>query len=121
MARIWTESYKGQTGPPFEYWGGDQHRQNARSLVVKNVLMVHVASFTFHFFSIEQIRDCLEYYEKKTHPSSRLSTGGADHWEMQRWFERLPMYLLEEPRRAKVVKALGRALALAQAGAFSGT
>jgi hypothetical protein len=81
--------------------------------------MVNVVSFTFQFFSIEQVRDCLAYYERKTHPSSRLSIGAADHWEAQRWFDRLPMYLLEEPKRARVVRALSRALALADSGAFS--
>jgi hypothetical protein len=37
-------------------------------------------------------------------------------WEVERWFERLPMYLLENPKRLKVVDALGKALALAEAG-----
>jgi hypothetical protein len=78
------------------------------------------ASFTFRFFSIDQLRDCLAYYERKTHPSSRLPIAGdIDHWEAQRWFERLPMYLLEEPKRVKVVKALGRALTFAESGSFS--
>ena len=31
-------------------------------------------------------------------------------------FERLPMYLLEEPKRVKVVKALERALRVAESG-----
>jgi len=43
-------------------------------------------------------------------PSSRLSVGSADSWEMQRWCERLPMYLSEEPKRQKIVKALTSAL-----------
>jgi hypothetical protein len=113
MARIWVERYCGQSGPPMEYWG-----TNARPT---NVLMVHVASFTFHFFSIAQIRDCLMYYSQKIHPSSRATIGAADHWEVQRWFERLPMYLLEEPKRVKVVKALGRAMKVAESdGVFAG-
>jgi hypothetical protein len=50
----------------------------------------------------------------------RLSVpGDMDHWEAERWFERLPMYLLEEPKRLKVIKALERALTLAESGAFS--
>lgn len=54
---------------------------------------------------------CLEYYSEKIHPSSRRSdTLGGDHWEFQRWFERLPMYLSEAPKRQKVVKALAKAL-----------
>lgn len=35
---------------------------------------------------------------------------------MERWFERLPMYLLEEPKRQKVIKALSKTLALVEAG-----
>jgi hypothetical protein len=80
----------------------------------KNVLMVHVASFTFHFLSVPQIQDCLAYYSRNIHPSSRISVGSADHWEVQRWFELLPMYLLEEPKRVKVVKALEQALKVAE-------
>jgi len=37
-------------------------------------------------------------------------------WDVERWFERLPMYLMEEPKRQKVLKALSRALALAETG-----
>lgn len=37
-------------------------------------------------------------------------------WDVERWFERLPMYLQEEPKREKVVKALSRALLLAESG-----
>jgi len=67
-------------------------------------------------FSIAQLRDCLAYYSHKIHPSSRTSVGAADHWEVQRSLERLPMYLLEEPKRVKVVKALERALRVAESG-----
>jgi hypothetical protein len=37
-------------------------------------------------------------------------------WEVERWFERLTMYLLEEPKREKVVKALREALDLVETG-----
>jgi hypothetical protein len=37
-----------------------------------------------------------------------------DHWEAQRWFEQLPMYLLEDAKRKKVVAALQKALKLAE-------
>ncbi len=70
------------------------------------VYFVRVCSFTFEFHSIEQIKLCLAYFDKKIHLSSRIDIGGADSWEVQRWYERLPMYLLEEPKRLRVVKAL---------------
>ena len=120
MARIWIEPYNAQSGPPIEYWGRTDSAAHYRAptLVPMNVLFVNVASFTFRFFCEQQVRDCLDYYEKRTHPSSRLAIGSADHWEAQRWFERLPMFLLEEPKRLKVVKALRQALATAEAGVF---
>jgi len=96
-----------------------------QSLLPRYVIAVRVASFTFRFVSIEQLRECLRYYEQKTHPSSRISSkvlaadlgedwSGLRGWEIERWFERLPMYLLEEPKRQKVIKALSRALVLAE-------
>jgi hypothetical protein len=96
------------------------------SLVPKHVIVVRVASFTFRFGSVAQLRKCIEYYQQKIHPSSRVVAIelerqlGADWreqrgWEVERWFERLPMYLLEEPKRKKVVKALENALELAEA------
>jgi len=99
------------------------------SLEPKHVIVVRVASFAFRFETVEQLRECLKYYEQKTRPTSRIpaSTLAADlgedwrkqrGWEVERWFERLPMYLLEEPKRQKVVKALSKALALAETGAL---
>ena len=69
----------------------------------------------------------MKYYEQKTRPSSRIAAKalsaelGEDWrqlrgWDVERWFERLPMYLLEEPKRQKVLKALSKALALLDTG-----
>ena len=117
MSRIWKEPFRSDkhSSIPIEYWGSLDAHIRAPGLIPKEVLMVCVASFTFQFFSNQQLRDCLAYYERKTHPSSRLSVGAADHWEGQRWFERLPMYLLEDSKRRKVVKALSQALKLVEA------
>jgi hypothetical protein len=104
--------------------------QNGKgSLLPRHVIVVQVASFTFRFGTIEQLQECIEYYQKKTHPSSRVPAKviaadiGEDWrelrgWEVERWFERLPMYLLEEPKRQKVLKALHKALELAQTEGF---
>ena len=73
------------------------------------------------------MRECFEYYQRKTRPSSRVAAKklaadiGEDWreqrgWEVERWFERLPMYLLEDPKRQKVLKALSKALILAEDG-----
>lgn len=97
------------------------------SLLPRHVIVVRVASFAFRFESIERLRECIKYYERKTRPSSRIAAKtlaaelGDDWrklrgWEVERWFERLPMYLLEEPKRQKVLKALSRTLELAENG-----
>jgi hypothetical protein len=112
MARIWKESLK---------------VYDKVNLLLREVVMVRVASFTFRFASAKQLRDCVRYYEEKTHASSRVSATaleaelGSDWreqrgWDIERWFERLPMYLLEEPKRLKVVKALRTALSLLESG-----
>jgi len=88
-------------------------------------ITVHVASFRFGFGSIQQLKECIEYFSRKTHPSSRIPAKvlaadlGEDWrelrgWDVERWFERLPLYLLEEPKRQKVLKALTRALEIAE-------
>jgi hypothetical protein len=70
---------------------------------------VLVCSFTFEFWSIEQIECALKFYRDKIHPSSRMPTWG-EHDVTQRWYERLPLYLQKNGKREKVVKALVRAL-----------
>ena len=122
MAAIWKELYtpKQRGCPP-----PDPHSTNLMpfppsptlpaSLASREVWYVRVCSFTFEFQTIEQLEACLAYYQQKIRPSSRiprerLPDYGGDSGECQRWFERLPMYLLEEPKRKKVVAALEKAL-----------
>src|SRR5580693_10146938 len=98
-----------------------------QSLAPRHVIVVRVASFAFRFETVERLRECIEYYEKKTRPSSRIPAKvlaaelGENWrvlrgWDVERWFERLPMYLLEEPKRQKVLKALTKALSLMESG-----
>ena len=117
MAQIWKEQLD---------WSRHQNKMDASvnyhqkiNFVPKWVFFVRVCSFTFEFHTINQIRECLAYYSQKIHPSSRVDFGAADHWEFQRWFERLPMYLMEEPKRQKVVKALTSAIKQFEAEGFN--
>lgn len=112
MARIWKEKLT---------------RVGAANLAPRDVILVRVASFTFRFTTVKQLRECIDYYGRKTRPSSRIPAKvisadiGPDwrelrSWEVERWFERLPMYLLEESKRQKVLKALHKTLALVETG-----
>jgi hypothetical protein len=118
MAKIWLEKIGGSPGSPsqpLELGGGQYWR--ARSLSREAVLFVRVCGFTFQFTGLDQLRQCHAYYDRKLHPTSRLAGpfigyGDKDHGESERWFERLPLFLREEPKRLKVVAALRRALDL---------
>jgi hypothetical protein len=128
MAKIWREPHK-DSGPG-EYSEPAvviEHRTKNATLIPEEDILVRVASFTFRFSSLRQLRDCLSYYQQKTHRSSiipekkiiaelGLEWREQRSWELPRWFEKLPMYLLEEPKRRKVVHALTEALRLVEDG-----
>src|SRR5688572_15628575 len=115
MARIWTEPFdptrhRSRMGWDFEQPSGIARHHRAPTLEPHRVLLVRVARFTFELHSVAQLQACQVYYSAKHLPSSRMpvETGdyGGDHSEVQRWFERLPLYLREEPKRIQVVAAL---------------
>lgn len=112
MAQIWSEPFdrtKHQNHMAGVASFTDDHHR-APTLLQRQVYFVRACSFTFQFHSIEQIRACLKSFDRKIQPSSRRDIGGADHWECERWFERLPLFLREEAKRQRVVKALSDAL-----------
>jgi hypothetical protein len=117
MSRIDIEPYDDQRHPnPMRWFDDTQRERHARApkLIPYSVCLVTVTGFTFIFHSVEQIRLCLDYYKRKIHPSSRLPVYtenlGGDHSETQRWFDRLPQYLLEKRTRQDVVDVLERAI-----------
>lgn len=71
---------------------------------------VQVAGFTFELASLEQIRECLSFFEQRVHPSSRapVFTPEKGHW--QAWHERLPARVLRGSKRERITAALRRAL-----------
>jgi hypothetical protein len=118
MARIWKEKYDGR-----RYGDVDpgQLPPYARTLVNRELICVHVCSFTFKFLSKEEISQYIAFFEQKTHPSSRVPESmlpdcNFRHWHSQRWYERLPLYLQEDSKREKVLKALQKAVELIDSG-----
>jgi hypothetical protein len=97
-------------------WGGGPPADISPDpkLIPEWVYYVYVCGFTFKFWSVAQIQAALDYYSQKIHPSSRIKNPGSYHWchhyEVQRWYERLPLYLRKEGKRQRVVKALEQAL-----------
>lgn len=79
------------------------------------VYFVRECGFTFEFHSLGQLKTCLEYFDQKMRPPTRIPSGelwkyGGDQSETQRWFERLPAKLFAATKREQIVKALRRAL-----------
>jgi hypothetical protein len=130
MARIWKEQRKRVIGwipsnkvqdsqlanclmtgqaPPAEF-------SPDPNIIPEWVYCVHVCGFTFRFWSVRQIEACRDFYAQKLHPSSRLPVSEEslyhipDRSMLQRWYERLPLYLRKESKRQQVVKALEKAL-----------
>ncbi len=80
-----------------------------------SVYFVRTCCFKFEFHSLDQLKACLDHFSRKIQPTSRirkkdLPKYGGDHSEVQRWFERLPMKLMDNHRRPRVVAALRSAL-----------
>jgi hypothetical protein len=92
-----------------------------KNLIPRDEIVVRVASFTFRFNNVVELRNCAKYFQQKIHPSSRIPAKRFESeygknwrslrgWDLEGRFERLPMYLLEELKRQKVLKALRKAL-----------
>lgn len=118
MAKIWKEKYDGR-----RYGDMDPGilPQYARSLVNRELICIDVCSFTFKFVNKDEILQYITFFEKRTHPTSRVPESMLPdctfrHWHSQRWYERLPLYLQEDAKREKVLKALHKAVALIDTG-----
>jgi len=128
MARYWKEPYSLEralalgirdvenapyVGVPNQSWVGQPDFHDWPEWIY----YVEVCQFTFAFFSLDMIREYLDFYSRKVLPSSRFhgaskfSHGAAaSAGDGQTRFERLPVRLRQEPKRVRIVKALKRAL-----------
>jgi hypothetical protein len=112
MAKIWKEPLDAKKHKDF--MTGFQDRggrppEPKDKLVPRWVYFVREGDFTFQFHSFSQIREALEYFQKQTHPTSRVAGVAVEHY-WQRWYERLPPGLRARSRRTRIIKALQKAL-----------
>ena len=117
MSSIRIQDFDPEDHPnPMRYVDDAQRIRYERSggLAPYKVCAIDVCGFRFFFHSVMQLELCIEYYSKSIQPCGRLpvyrENYGGDHWETQRWFEQLPLYLFEKSKRPKVVTALERGL-----------
>lgn len=82
------------------------------ALIPKWAYFVHAGGFTFSFLQLRHLEIAAEYFSRPLKPASRTKDGigAADHWEVQRWYDRLPKGLERKDRRAKIAKAMKAAL-----------
>jgi hypothetical protein len=78
---------------------------------------VTVAGFTFEFASLDQIRECLSFFEERIRGSSRRPVFEPEKGQWQMWHERLPAQILKGSKRERVIKALREAVASFSEGA----
>src|SRR5262249_2609338 len=104
MANIWRETTKHRRSMPLGWAHIETPARSADDFRPFITWYVRVCSFTFRFNDIRQLEACLTYFDQKLRPSSRIPyrdlklylDAGLRGWEVQRWFDRLPIYLLEE-------------------------
>jgi len=120
MARIWTETFN-----PKRH--ADKMRDASRPVEGPlpqryPVYIVATLGFTFEFHTIQQIEVCLRFFSQKVRPESMMQFLDSDrhifelHAVSPRWFQELPLPLLEEHRRLEIAAALTKALRRFRAG-----
>jgi hypothetical protein len=119
MARIWTETFNPK-----------RHADKMRDVSVPAipdlqrypVYLVGITGYTFEFHNIQQIEVCLRFFSQKVRPESMMQFLETDrhilelHAVSPRWFQELPLPLLEEHRRLEIATALTKALRRFRAG-----
>jgi hypothetical protein len=117
VARTIIEDYDQlRHGNPMWYIDDAQRERyyRAPTIVPYKVCVVEVCGFKFMFHSLVQLRTCIDYFSCEHQPSSRLPVevghNCCSHLEVQRWYEKLPQYLLKKSKRRRVRQALQSAI-----------
>ncbi|HZL87661.1 MAG TPA: hypothetical protein VFB96_04730 [Pirellulaceae bacterium] len=127
MARVWKEPYSLKRAlelgirdfedAPVVGVPNGQWRDPSFLAWPRWIYHVEVCRFTFSFFSLEMIKEYLDFYSQKVLPPSRFSGvspyskgAAASVGDGQTRFERLPLRLRKESNRKRVVQALARAM-----------
>ena len=90
--------------------GGMPVSKSRSNLVPKWVYLADVYNFTFQFASIEQVRQCIAYFESKTHPSTISQHPPHEHY-WHPWYCKLPKGINKGVRKQKVLKVLKQIIA----------
>jgi len=89
--------------------GGMPINKSKDNLIDKWVYIAEIRGFTFQFASIEQVKECKAYFDKKIHPSTRGIHPPYEHYWHQ-WYCKLPKGIKSGVNRQKVIKSLNTIL-----------
>lgn len=90
--------------------GGIAIEKSRDNLIQKWVYIAEVKNFTFQFANIAQVQECLSYFEKKVHPSTKGCHPPYEHY-WHPWYCKLSKGIKSGVNRQKVTKALNQILA----------
>jgi hypothetical protein len=93
------------------FTAGSAVRRTSKARGLGFSYFVQVVGFTFEFASTDQIRECLSFFERPIHGSSRKPVFLPEKGHFEAWHERLPARILKGSRRQRVTAALREALA----------
>ncbi|NIB44801.1 hypothetical protein HBA55_34795 [Pseudomaricurvus alkylphenolicus] len=112
MSRVWREIADPKKHSDFMSTyneGGIPVKKSRDNLIEKWVYLAEVCGFTFQFASIEQVKECKAYFEKKVHPSTRDIHPPHEHY-WHPWYCKLPKGINGGTKRQKVLKTLDQIL-----------
>lgn len=112
MSRVWREIADPKKHSDFmstNNEGGVPIDKSRDNLIEKWVYLAEVCNFKFQFASLDQVKECKEYFERKLQPTTRGSHPPFEHY-WHPWFCKLPKGITKETNRQKVLKALNKIL-----------
>ncbi|MCW8879960.1 MAG: hypothetical protein OQK04_18130 [Kangiellaceae bacterium] len=112
MSKVWREEADPKKHADFMsncMEGGMPISKSRDNLIPKWVYLADVCNFTFQFASLKQVKECIEYFEKKVHPGTIGEHPPYEHY-WQQWYCKLPKGINRGNKREKVLKALNQIL-----------
>lgn len=112
MGKVWREIADPSTHSDFmstHNEAGIPVTPSADQLIEKWVYFAEICDFTFQFVSLDQVRECIGYFERKTHQSTRSKHPPHEHY-WHPWYCKLPKGLTRKNKRRKVLKCLYKIL-----------
>ena len=91
------------------FTGGSPVPASKDNLIEKWVYLAEVNGFVFQFANLEQVVECKQYFEQKTHPSTIGYHPPYEHY-WQHWYCKLPKGITKNKNRIKVLKAMDKIL-----------